>query len=260
MIRVDCHGIAVEKIATSSELGDACSCFVKHGYAILDRIVPEATVHALRDEFDRLYASYQQDRVAEDSIEVGNRRFMLPLRLAGGFGSPEIFANPWVVALTRRVLEDDAILEAFGAVLSLSGSEEQHRHTDAPQLFSTELSTILPAHALTFALPLIEMNLLNGTTALWPGSHRKMQVEKDAPPENPVIPVGSCFVWDYRLLHRGTANRSSQHRPMVYATYARPWYQDPVNFLKKGQARLVYDDGFVQGLPEDVQRLFKPRI
>lgn len=260
MIRIDCNGIAAEEIATSSALSDACSCFVKHGYVILDHVVPEATVHALREEFDRLYADYLQDREADDSIEVGNRRFMLPLRLEGGFGSPEIFANPWVVAFARRVLEEDAILEAFGAVLSLSGSQEQHRHTDAPQLFSTEVSTILPAHALTFALPLIEMNELNGTTAIWPGSHRKVRVEQDTPPEHPVIPVGSCFAWDYRLLHSGTANRSTQHRPMVYATYARPWYQDPVNFLKKGQARLLYDDSFVTGLADDVRRLFKPRI
>ena len=260
MIRIDCHGIAVEEIATSSALSDAGSCFVKHGYAILDRVVPEATVHALRAEFDLAYARYQQDREAEDSIEVGNRRFMIPLRLAGGFGSTEIFANPWVVALTRRVLEDDAILEAFGAVLSLSGSEAQHRHIDAPHLFSTEVSTILPAHALTFALPLIEMNTLNGTTAIWPGSHRKVRVDKDVPPELPVIPVGSCFLWDYRLLHSGTPNRSSEHRPMVYATYARPWYQDPVNFQKKGQSRLLYDDSFVKELPDDLQRLFKPRI
>ena len=37
---------------------------------------------------------------------------------------------------------------------------------------------------------------------------------------------------------------------MVYATYARRWYQDPVNFIKAAQQRLVFDPAFVESIPE----------
>ena len=43
---------------------------------------------------------------------------------------------------------------------------------------------------------------------------------------------------------------------MVYATYARRWYQDPVNFKKEALQRLVFDPGFLQGVPEDMRPLF----
>lgn len=43
---------------------------------------------------------------------------------------------------------------------------------------------------------------------------------------------------------------------MVYATYARPWYQDPVNFIKAAQQRLVFEPTFLQSMAEDVRPLF----
>lgn len=113
----------------------------------------------------------------------------------------------------------------------------------------------MPTYALTFGLPLIEMNDLSGTTAIWPGSHRRGSHEGHEP-LRPVIPLGSCMLWDYRTYHSGTSNRSGQVRPMVYATYARRWYQDPVNFRKETIPRLVFERGFLPGLTDDLRPLF----
>ncbi len=256
MIRIDCRGVSTDDLANSAEIRAAYDCFVKHGYAILEHVVPEDRIQALLAEFNDRYARYLRDQEAADSLEVGGRRFMFPLLLSGGFGDPLVYANPFVMALARAVLDNDAILEAFGAIASLSGSEAQHIHRDGPHLFSSEISTLLPAHALTFALPLVEMNDIHGTTAIWPGSHRWKSMNNEVAPEVPTIRPGSCLLWDFRLYHRGTENRSEHPRPMVYATYARRWYQDPVNFMKEKMQRLVFDPGFVQGVPEDVRPLF----
>ena len=256
MIRVDCRGVSTDDLANSGEIRAAYDCFVKHGYAILDHVVPEDRIQALLAEFNDRYTQYLRDQEAADSLEVGGRRFMFPLSLSGGFGEPLVYANPLVVALVRSILDTDAILEAYGAIASLSGSEAQHIHRDGPHLFSSEISTLLPAHALTFALPLVEMNDLRGTTALWPGSHRWKSMNNEIAPEIPTIQPGSCLLWDFRLYHSGTENRSGHPRPMVYATYARRWYQDPVNFTKETMQRLVFDPGFIQGVPEDVRPLF----
>jgi ectoine hydroxylase-related dioxygenase (phytanoyl-CoA dioxygenase family) len=255
MIRIDCRGASTDDLAKSEQIRDAYDCFVKHGYAILDHVLPEATMQALRADFDNRYPQYLHDAETSDSLEVGKRRYMVPIALSGSFGDPLVFANPYVVALIREVLGRDAILEAFGAVVSLSGSQAQHIHSDGPPLFNSDISSVLPAHALTFALPLIEMNELHGTTAIWPGSHRSKTHNSDAAPEMPTIPVGSCLIWDFRLYHSGTENRSDSARPMVYATYARRWYQDPVNFRKGTRPRLVFDPAFIEGLPDDAREL-----
>lgn len=255
MIRIDFRGVALDSVADSQPFLDAYSCFIRHGYAILDHVVPEQAIRALRDEFDRLHVDCVADSEGEDSLEVGKRRLMFALPLAGGFGDPLIFANPYVLPLVRRVLDEDAILEAFGVINSMDGATAQHIHRDGPPLFDSEISAILPAHALTCAIPLVDMDDRSGRTAIWPGSHRSKERDPSVEPIHPDVPIGSCVMWDFRTFHSGGANLSGHSRPMVYATYARRWYQDPVNFQKKDLHRLVFDEGFLRGLPAELRPL-----
>jgi ectoine hydroxylase-related dioxygenase (phytanoyl-CoA dioxygenase family) len=256
MIRIDCRGLSTEALADTEQIRAASDCFIKHGYAILDHILPEEKVHALRHEFKEHYDRYLSDREADESLRVSQRRFMVPIALSGGFGDPLVYANPYVMAVVLEVLGQDAILEAFGAIVSLSGSEAQRLHPDGPPLFNASISALLPAHALTFALPLIEMNARHGTTAIVPGSHRWQLPHDEVGAKLPFIPIGSALLWDFRLYHRGTPNVSEHVRPMIYATYARDWYQDPVNFKKAGQRRLVFEPEFLERVPPEARALF----
>jgi len=234
----------------------AYEALTKEGYVILDHLLDDDCIRSLRDEFDSARTAYNGDREAGDTLEVGNRRFMLPVGLSGRFADRAVYAHSFVVAVIREVLDEEAILESFGAVLSMSGAEQQHVHRDGKPLFNLAISTVLPAHALTFALPLIDMNLDHGTTALWPGSHRWLRHDAQAAPEIPMVPAGSGVLWDFRTYHAGTPNRSGRHRPMVYATYARRWYKDAGNFEKPSQQRLVLSQAFLNDVPKECQALF----
>lgn len=255
MMRIDCQGVAAEAAAASEEIGAAIACFVKHGYVILDHVVPAETIHALHHEFERDYGGLLKREEDEMSKEVGDARFMIPLRFAKGFADAAIFANPYVIPVVRGVLEPTAILEAYGAVVSFPGAKAQPNHQDGPHLFGAEISALLPSHALTFALPLVDMNEVQGTTTLLPGSHRWRRAGEDVEGISPTIPAGSCMMWDFRLVHSGTANLSSVQRPMLYCTYSRPWYRDPVNFRGKKMPRVDFDAGFLDSLPEDTRLL-----
>jgi hypothetical protein len=255
MIRIDCRDISGDPGA-STQIQLAHECLARNGYAILDHVLPEAKVRALNLEFQDCYGRYQQDQELDDTAKVGNRRFLMPLELSGGFGDPSIYANPIVVALVREALQPDAILEAYGAIISLPGSRQQHVHSDSPLLFTHQIAPLLPAYALNFGLPLVEMNERTGTTALFVGSHRRAERGAGATPEFPTIPAGSCILWDFRLHHYGTANQSDIARPLVYAAYVRPWYRDPVNYDKATQRRLNFEPAFLSTLSEDSRRLF----
>src|SRR5262249_7531876 len=95
------------------------------------------------------------------------------------------------------------------------------------------------------------------TTALWPGSHRDESREsaalRDEGGEEPLVREGSCVVWDYRLRHAGTANRSAVPRPLLYMTYCRSWFIDHKNYRK--QAYLRAPKGFIAKLHENLRRL-----
>jgi len=53
------------------------------------------------------------------------------------------------------------------------------------------------------------------------GSHG-VDADKVTEYQDSVVPVGSCLLMDYRLLHCGLSNRSGKERPILYNVYCRP--------------------------------------
>lgn len=190
-------------------------------------------------------------------MEVGKKRLMIPVELSGVFNDPLLFANPCVLELLKLALGPDAVIEAFGAFVAMPGAEKQHIHRDGPSLFDAGIARILPAHALTVVFPLIEMNNLHGSTWIWPGSHRHLENDPEGPNEAPVVPPGSCFLWDFRTYHSGTANVSDRQRPMLYAVYSRPWYKDSENYGRGVQRRLALAPNLKESLPKEAKALFE---
>jgi ectoine hydroxylase-related dioxygenase (phytanoyl-CoA dioxygenase family) len=102
------------------------------------------------------------------------------------------------------------------------------------------------------------MNTINGTTALWLGSHRDAGAAKGESAE-PEVREGSCMLWDFRLKHGGTPNQGTAPRPLLYLTYCRRWFLDQINFNNrqenKKQRPLLASAQFLAGLSEHHQRL-----
>ena len=142
MMRFDCRGLSTEDLAKSEQVQQAYNCLVKNGYAILDHVLPEDKVRDMNLEFNRRYTKYLQNQELEDTRKVGNRRFMVPIDLSGAFGDPLVYAHPFVVAVVRKALDLDAILESFGAVISLPGARAQHIHRDGRLLFDAAIRAL----------------------------------------------------------------------------------------------------------------------
>ena len=49
----------------------------------------------------------------------------------------------------------------------------------------------------------------------------------------PCLKKGSALIFDYRVLHRGKRNISSESRPVLVFTFAKPFYKDVLNFNKR---------------------------
>ena len=78
----------------------------------------------------------------------------------------------------------------------------------------------------------------------------------------PVVREGSCILWDFRLMHGGTPNRSALPRPLLYLTYCRPWFMEYMNFNAKKnpkQKPLLATKTFLSGLSEQHRRLLRGR-
>jgi ectoine hydroxylase-related dioxygenase (phytanoyl-CoA dioxygenase family) len=62
------------------------------------------------------------------------------------------------------------------------------------------------------------------------------------------------LLFDARVWHGGTPNRSAAPRPVLYNTYQRSWFRDTVNFLS--QSPLVMDPAEWARIPDQHRFLF----
>ena len=198
----------------------AWQAFASKGVLAIENAFAPEFIASLRKAFMTDYARHLVDRETNETLKVGDKRILVPVEVVGPFNTPQLYANPFVFPLVQDMLGEECILGSFGAITALPGAEDQHVHRDHPFLFHEEaIDTAMPAYAVNVIVPLVDIDEHHGTTRVWPGSHR-VWAEGEArqlPSEDPVAPVGSCMLMDYRLLHGGTANHSEQVRPILYA-------------------------------------------
>lgn len=96
----------------------------------------------------------------------------------------------------------------------------------------------LPCHMLTVFVPLVDLSAENGATEFSLGSHLH-DCASDLGERIVECKAGSAILFDYRLLHRGTANQTTADRPILYYTYARSGFEDLVNYRHAGQQNSI---------------------
>ena len=239
----------------------AWQVFASKGVLVIENAFAPEFIASLRKEFMADYAKHLLDRETDETLKVGDKRILVPIEIVGLFNTPQLYANPFVFPLVQDILGEECGLGSFGSVTALPGAEDQHVHRDHPFLFQEEaIDTAMPAYAVNVVVPLVDVDECHGTTRVWPGSHRVWPEDeaRQLPSADPFAPVGSCILMDYRLLHGGTANRSEQPRPILYAIYHRPWFKDYVNYLKIRELRASPEERV--RIPECFQKWFTTRI
>lgn len=183
-------------------------------------------------------------------------RYFATVPVAGPLAHPAIFANPQVLAVARAALGGDCVLDSFGVIVSLPGAAAQHVHKDGLLFPDSPCDRIIPAFALTFAIPLVALDARNGSTAFVLRSHAR-DAGDDAPDYVPEVPLGSALLWDYRVNHRGEANLSESPRPVLFGVYCRSWWQDAANFDGGTKPKLLCDAAVREGLDDGHRGLLR---
>jgi ectoine hydroxylase-related dioxygenase (phytanoyl-CoA dioxygenase family) len=60
-------------------------------------------------------------------------------------------------------------------------------------------------------------------------------------PAAPELQVGDVLLFDYRVLHRGKANRPNTNRSILVLTFSKPWYKDICNFPNRSMFEAAGD-------------------
>ena len=221
------------------------------GFVTIRGVLARDTVQAALQEF----AAQLEVFSGKQLPIVGPGRFMLPVTLRNGLNVPWIYANPIVIQIVRELLGDH-ILNSFGAVVANSGAGAQRAHYDHPELFDGSDHEIDP-YAITVGIPLVNFTAQSGTTKVWPGSHHQARDLSKNPSLaiNVPGPLGSIYLFDYRVLHAGTENSSPWIRPLLYMVYSKPWFRDTVNF--QYWKEIDISDEEWEKVPPILHRLFR---
>jgi Phytanoyl-CoA dioxygenase (PhyH) len=256
---------AEERVAgqlTEDTAAQAYRCLDAEGFVILRGCYAPYTVDEIYREYQAQYGHRDLAEMEELArgpgpvMSVGNGRFEMVMRLTGAFDA-RVYANPVLLRFLIPLIGQDMRLSGVSAVASYPGAEQQHVHRDAGHLFPDYLvGPNLPTYAINVALPLIDVDLTIGPTAIWPGTHRFAgggEVANGTPPTVHTFQRGDAILIDYRTLHGGLPNMSQIVRPILYLVYARNWFFDDINHTHRSPLDMPLET--FEALPDDLKPL-----
>jgi hypothetical protein len=244
-------------------LRDVHAAFHEHGCVLLRGLFPRPVIEAMHQEYAARYGALDLDGMREQSKRPvpnpvdprGTARFEITIRMSGAFGRPEAFANPLLRGVLGPLLGADMQLNSFSIVVSYPGAMMQQIHRDHGHLFANEpsIGPSLPVYAVNVAVPLIDVDLATGPTAVWLGSHRWTSDIEARPEAVTAVALerGDCMLVDYRTLHTGLPNQGVRVRPILYMVYARGWFCDEATHFGVDSPDMPLED--YQRVPESAR-------
>lgn len=217
------HNVDVQRF-TITDCENASNAMNKDGVVIIDDIFDFGRIHGILADLKVHHPAFVDQGDMSDYLRVGYRRYTAPLPFAAPFDVADIAGHRGLSSLLGRILGENFVFEALGIISSWPGAADQHLHCDGGFLFpDSGINRILSPSALTIVIPLVDMDSTSGVTAFWPGSHRTGKPGDSEPFARPDVAAGSIALWDFRVFHRGLANRGTWGRPLLYLTACRPF-------------------------------------
>lgn len=249
--------IADEKLHANT-LKMAKHFFDVHGFLKIENLFPKEFIETLATAYEKKLHFDEKEITLANGTKVSNGRYIVPIDFKPPFNDPMLYANKILMPLMKELLGPRFILNSLGAISALPGSTNQHVHADYFSLFEEDvsISSKTPPFAITFAVPLMDVDLINGPTQIWAGSHHSYPIEQSMVAYQKHFlygPMGSCYFWDYRTFHAGGSNHSDNIRSLLYMGYSRRWFKDFSNpdFL------LIEEEDY-KSIPQEHISLFAP--
>ncbi len=230
---------------------DQVNQFHSDGYLVVEDVFEESLIDDLytkgMQNFNELI-SYQESNALPMGIGVKHcykeivqrhlNRYEMPYKMDNDETFGVVLRNKLLMSIIKGILGDDCVVINKSLVVSQPGAQDQAWHSDGPHLSADEN---LPCHCLNVFVPLVAVDIHNGPTQMRPGSVpmtkdlkksflRAFMNKSLRSPHAPDLSKGSILMFDYRILHRGLANKSTETRPVLVYTFAKPYYVDNMNF------------------------------
>jgi ectoine hydroxylase-related dioxygenase (phytanoyl-CoA dioxygenase family) len=205
------------------------------GYVVLEGMLSPEALEAVRQDYEKLmYAKYgdwaagrllNQEGLKTDgwNHERGTRRLTNLYSEAQSF--EVLYTHPRLLAAMHHILRGEFRSEALNAREALPGQGAQGLHADKARDSRTRADQCAGVNS---GWLLDDFTPDNGATRVVPGTHRRMELPREAmadpaaphPDEVVVLaPAGSVIVFNNHLWHGGTVNRTDKPRRVIHSSY-----------------------------------------
>jgi ectoine hydroxylase-related dioxygenase (phytanoyl-CoA dioxygenase family) len=223
---------------TPAHLAAAVEALRTEGYVILNDVIDRSHLDLLRERMLEEIPRYLAREDVPFNWNVGNLQQAPPPFPPYLFR--DVLVNDLVIAVSKAVLGPGVHADLYTGNTAMPGaSQRQPVHFDFRHLWP-DLEVAPPAHGLVINVPVVDMYPENGSTEIWPGSHRLTTMNGEdiklppeavearravAPPLQPVVRCGGVLIRDGRIWHAGMPNRTETPRPLIAMAHWIRWYR-----------------------------------
>ena len=246
--------------ATPETTSPAATAFASAGIvkikALISRALSLRALDTAQQALNELFSAMKERGVALEQgtkggyaeiVQRSEGRYEMNYKMTQDlFANSEFTNNAWLNEFVSNVMGGTAsdgcwALHRRSLLISFPGAKEQQWHVDGDHRTTSFHSS---AHALNAFVALGDITLDMGPTEIRPCSHylsRKLfkfmmlaRARKQLhSPVQPVASSGDAVIFDYRTLHRGTANNSDKPRAMLELVFFKKGFTDILNFPKR---------------------------
>lgn len=233
---------------TPEHIQTALAALRDDGFVVLENVVSSESLDALREKMLADVEAFTNRPDAPFNFNRGNVQQDPPPFPPYLFR--DVLVNDFVIDVTRAALGPGVTNAFYSGNTAIKSEEEQPVHADTGQLFPG-LEVATPAFGLVVNVPVVDMSAENGSTGIWPGTHKDTTVaiadgdikatpealarwREKTTPIQPDVKRGSILIRDIRLWHNGMPNRTDTPRPMIAMIHWVGWwkYIDKLTFPK----------------------------
>jgi ectoine hydroxylase-related dioxygenase (phytanoyl-CoA dioxygenase family) len=230
---------------SSAELESHLERMKRDGYTIVERVIDDDTIAALRDDVRRLERELAT-RPAANLFEGVRTLRIYNLLVHGAIYHP-IPIHPRVLPIIEGVLDRGCLVSSLSSIDIGPGEAAQPLHAD-DQLIPLPKPHVSIICNTMWALT--DFTEANGATRLVPGTHSADRSPQPFGEKVKTIaaemPAGSVLAFDGSIWHSGGANLTGESRLGIAMNYCAGWLRQQENQQL--------------GIPLDIARTFSPRL
>ncbi|MEE9395852.1 MAG: phytanoyl-CoA dioxygenase family protein [Methylococcales bacterium] len=244
-----------QELFSAEKANAAYALFNQYGALVLESVFDVEMLQAInRLIFDK-YAGYFEPKEYDAAFYSGDGHPRVVPNIEGPINEPNLYDNPFVSAIARRVLGDDYILGALNFEAYLPGAECQPIHQNYPPLFNGDDDfSANTSFALALLIPLVQDPPMRGSTKIIKESHKLPYFEAlKLPGQTPSLDLGSALIVDYRTVLQNFSFSGDTVRPLLSLVFHRPWFRDCLNY--RDEPSIQFDDALFYTAPERLKEL-----